>query len=265
MNRFQLALGKTQTIISFFGNTRNPFALTMDALKLSSRPVVAVTGDGIKLRLKPNAGETFTVYEILIRRDYLADGITIRPGDTVVDIGANIGSFTVLAAKAVGTHGRVISFEPVAETFARLEENVALNDYRNVECRRAAIDAQEGTLTLRLGTKSAQATAYLESPMHASGNIETAPCITLERAFQDHHLQRINLLKVDCEGSEYAIFETLSPSLAARIDQIAVEVHDIESRTKEQLHECLRALGFEVRPSSHCWVAFNRAAQLVET
>ena len=212
--------------------------------------------------LNPSSGESFTFYENLIRRDYLANGITLRPGDTVVDIGANIGAFTVLVAKVVGPHGRVISFEPVTQTFARLEENVALNGYRNVECRRAAVDAQGGTLTLRVDPKSALSSAYVESHGDENGDIQTAPCVTLEQAFRDHNLERVNLLKVDCEGSEYGIFETLSPSLAARIDQIAMEVHPVQSRSPEQLRESLRAvLGFDVRSGQFCWIAFNTAVQ----
>jgi len=82
---------------------------------------------------------------VTVRRDYLSHGITLRPGDTVVDIGANIGAFTVLAAKIVGSSGCVIAFEPILQAFERLRENVALNAFKNVECRRAAVDAQEGT------------------------------------------------------------------------------------------------------------------------
>lgn len=252
---------KARVIASFFGNTRTPIALTIDSLNLKRRPLVAVSADGIKLRLNPSCGESFTFYENLVRRDYLANGISLRPGDTVVDIGANIGSFTVLAAKVVGPGGRVISFEPVAETFARLEENVALNGYGNVECRRAAIDDQEGTLTLVVDPKSAWSGAYSDLGGNRSTITQTAPCLTLERVFRDHDLRRINLLKVDCEGSEYGIFESLSRDLAARIDQIAMEVHPIESRSGEQLRENLRALGFDVRPYPYCWVAFNSAVK----
>jgi FkbM family methyltransferase len=258
-------VGKLRTIVSFYGNARNPVALTIDALKLNRRAVVAVSKEGVKLRLNPSAGETFTFYEVLIRRDYLANGIALRPGDTVVDIGANIGSFTVLAANVVGPHGRVVSFEPIRDTFARLEENVALNGYQNVACRRAAVDARNGTLTLTLGLKCAASTAYLEDCVNPRGETETAPCITLEQAFQDHNLERVNLLKVDCEGSEYGIFDTLSPFLAARIDQIAMEVHQVASRTKEQLRDRLRALGFEVRPGQYCWVAFRMGEQRIAT
>ena len=208
---FDRILLKIRTIVSFFGNTRNPFALAFDALKLNRGPLVAVSRDGIKLRINASSGESFTFYENLIRRDYLSNGITLRPGDTVVDIGANIGSFTVLAARVVGPHGRVVSFEPVAQTFARLEDNVALNGYRNVECRLAAVDAQEGTLTLRVDPKSALSTAYLESHDDENGAVQTVPCVTMEQAFREHNIERVNLLKVDCEGSEYGIFETLAP------------------------------------------------------
>ena len=60
--------------------------------------------DGLKLRIKSQSGESFTVYENLIRRDYLTD-VTLKPGDTVVDIGANIGSFSIVARLGRGGEG----------------------------------------------------------------------------------------------------------------------------------------------------------------
>src|SRR4051812_4112055 len=128
---------KTRQIASYCQQTRTPLALTLDCLRLKRGPFVAVTGDGLKLRIRPSRGESFTFYENLLRKDYLKNGIVLRPGDTVVDVGANIGAFAVVAASIVGPRGRVIAFEPVAETFQCLTENVALNGLGNVECRLA--------------------------------------------------------------------------------------------------------------------------------
>jgi FkbM family methyltransferase len=265
MNPLDRILLKTRVIASFFGGARTPIALTIDSLKLAGRPFVAVSHDGIKLRLKPRSGESFTFYENLVRRDYLTQGITLNPGDTVVDIGANIGSFTVLAAKVVGPGGRVISFEPVSATFARLEENVALNGYSNVECRQAAVDGREGTLPIHVDPKSALSTGYIEKDGHEEIVTEIVPCVTMEQVFRDHHIERINLLKVDCEGGEHGIFESLSPDLAARIDQIAMETHEVPGKSVEQLLENIRGLGFTLRKEAFCWVAINAADRLART
>src|SRR5579863_8672312 len=115
MNLFSRIEFKLEQIRSFALDTRTPISLVADSLKLKRSPFIATTKDGIKLRLAPGAGESFTFFENLIRRDYLSGGIKLKPGDTVVDIGANIGSFSVLAASLVGPKGRVVCFEPIPD------------------------------------------------------------------------------------------------------------------------------------------------------
>jgi FkbM family methyltransferase len=250
---------KIRVVASFLMRTRTPIILILDVLKLTRRPFVAVSDEGIRLRLNPALGESFTFYESLVRRDYLSHGITLRPGDTVIDIGANFGAFAVLAAKTVGPSGRVIAFEPILQTFERLRNNVALNAFQNVECCRAAVDAQEGTLALRVASKSAYASAHLDWGEDVS--LQTVPCVTLEQVCLDEDIGRINLLKVDCEGSEHEIFQRLSPELAARIDQIVMEVHPVPGKSLETLHANLHARGFSVSRYPFCWIAINQTAR----
>ena len=72
----------------------------------------------------------------------------LTPGMIPVDAGANIGEFTLLAAKRVGPQGRVIAYEPVAEIRGRLERNITTNRYANVTVRGIALGAETGTATL---------------------------------------------------------------------------------------------------------------------
>ena len=72
----------------------------------------------------------------------------IKPGDTVIDIGANLGVMTLAAAKLVGETGKVIAFEPHPGIFARLQENVRLNGFPNVAIHQCALGSQPGKLTL---------------------------------------------------------------------------------------------------------------------
>jgi FkbM family methyltransferase len=223
---------------------------------------VAVSREGLKLSLLPNCGDSFTFYENMIQRCYFTNGVTLMPGSTVVDIGANFGAFAVLAGSIVGLQGRVIAFEPIAKTFARLQKNIELNGLNNVDCHQAAIDSGEGPITFQVYDKSAYATAhhihFKECGLHDT--IETASCLTLDKAFEYLKIDRINLLKVDCEGSEYGIFDTLSPGVAAKIDQIALEVHHVPGTSPDHLAERLETLGFSVIYGP-IWVAFNRASQ----
>ncbi len=263
MGRLSRISLKCRQIIAFFRSSKTPLALTADAIRMKRRPFVAISRDNIKLSLAPSRGESFTFYENLIRRDYLSGGIRLKPGDTVVDIGANIGSFTVLAASIVGPGGRVIALEPVSGTFARLQKNVGLNRLENVTCRNEAVDSRAGTLEIRVAAKSALSSAFsdVDGTATVPADVESVPTITLEQVRDEEHLDRINLLKVDCEGSEYAIFNELPPHVARRIDQIAMEVHEIPGRSYDQLVNDLRALGFRVDRRPLCWVAFNTATE----
>jgi FkbM family methyltransferase len=253
-------LSKAEQITSFFVHTQTPAALTLDSLKLKRDPFVAVSKGGVKLRLDPLAGESFTFFENFVRQDYLRNGIALKAGDTVVDIGANIGAFALNAASIVGPTGRVIAIEPAGRTFARLEENVRLNNSGNIICVRAAVDHEPGTLTLRLHFKSAFSSAHNVNA-NSDGAVEIVPCHTLAQIFAEYRIQHVDLLKVDCEGSEYGIFESLPQELAARIHQIAMEVHPVEGMTFDRMRHSLEKLGFEVLHfPGYPWLAFNNRA-----
>jgi FkbM family methyltransferase len=72
----------------------------------------------------------------------------IKPGEVVLDIGANIGYYTLLFARLVGPEGRVISFEPDPQSFALLKRNVQANGYQNVDLKNLAVSNIDGELTL---------------------------------------------------------------------------------------------------------------------
>src|SRR3990172_2612704 len=73
---------------------------------------------------------------------------TLRPGDTFIDIGANIGYFTLVASPLVGPSGKVHSFEPIPGIFSTLQSNVAANGLTNVRMNQAAIFETDGELEL---------------------------------------------------------------------------------------------------------------------
>src|SRR5262245_48926459 len=88
----------------------------------------------------------------------------LRPGDIFVDVGANIGLFTVLGARLVGKTGEVHSFEPYPPTFARLQENVALNGLGNVRCNRMGLSNTKGEADMTVSTDGFDAWNSLGRP-----------------------------------------------------------------------------------------------------
>jgi FkbM family methyltransferase len=110
-------------------------------------------------------------------------------GDWVVDVGANIGLFTVLAGKAVGESGRVFAFEPLEELRKELLVHVALNELKNVV-----------VVPKALGDKNTKVTMDgIEVKKEGEGTIE---CTTLDTWAKEINLERFDFLKMDVEGFE---------------------------------------------------------------
>jgi FkbM family methyltransferase len=126
----------------------------------------------------------------------------IRPGQTVVEAGANIGSHTVALSRLVGEAGRVYAFEPVPAIFQLLGANLALNGRTNVVCRAEALGDQPGSIVvpdLDLGTETNF--GGVELGAHRSG--QRVPLVTLDSLALTH----CHFIKADVEGMELAVLQ----------------------------------------------------------
>lgn len=254
---------KSLQISSFFRQTHTPWALTFDSLKLRPWPFVAIRQDGIRLGLEPRCGESYTFYENLLREDYLRHGVNLNPGDSVIDIGANIGSFTVLAAIKVGPKGKVYSFEPDPAVYERLLKNVEMNGLKNVHAFNYAVGGEDTTVPFRVFRKS----AYNSIVSKVGDRPESAVARTFDVKVRDirsildeYAADTLKLLKVDCEGAEYDILKRLDPPRAARIEQVTMEEHEIPDQAQSYIRERLTELGFAVYPT-YPTTAFRKAPE----
>jgi FkbM family methyltransferase len=171
----------------------------------------------------------------------------IKNNDVVIDLGANIGVFSLFAA-SVSPSVRVHAFEPVSETFSLLKKNVSANKLSNVQCHRCAVSSATGeqTLYVTLGS-TADTMIPARVKMPGSAARESVECVSLNDLFVRHGITKCNFLKVDVEGSEFDIFLSASPQTLGRIDAIAMEYHEWEERKPDELTEFLRSNGFSVR------------------
>lgn len=204
----------------------------------------------------------FLIYEIFRRRTYWHTGFDLRPDDTVVDVGGNIGMFTAWAALQV-PRGRVVTIEPTPSAFKSLKLNVELNDLRNVTPIQAAIgkDGGEMEMLLRPGWEIFSFNSELPENLirrmlvgikrPGAANSEpvrvVVPTISLGRVMDHFELASVNFLKVDCEGCEFAMIKSLSASHWKRIERVAMEFHELsKAHRHEELVAILRNNGFEV-------------------
>jgi FkbM family methyltransferase len=150
----------------------------------------------------------------------------LRPGDTCLDVGANIGYFTLLAAARVGPAGQVHSFEPHPRTFRDLRRNVALNRFAHVRLNNLAVNHDGRPVQLWYGPEIDSGLASLR-PGHALLTHHVAcPAITLDAYAAQLALGPVRALKLDIEGAEWLALQGARRLLSGpqRPDLIALEV-----------------------------------------
>ncbi|MEM9784869.1 MAG: FkbM family methyltransferase [Pseudomonadota bacterium] len=125
----------------------------------------------------------------------------LKPGDTFIDIGANIGYFSLLASQIVGREGQVVAIEPNAFNVKLLEHSVVQNGFENVSVAQVAVSEKIETLFLH-ATVGNGATSKIEQGDAPSFNAKTIPALPLDAILSSHH-RPVDLIKVDVEGFEY--------------------------------------------------------------
>jgi FkbM family methyltransferase len=161
----------------------------------------------------------------------------------VVDIGSNIGTFSLKAAEC--GHKLIVAVEPSAEAFTVLVKNIQDNGLvARVLPLRAAIGS---------GPSRVVAISKYSSPYNISRHLNVAnaeydlvPTISLEELFNKYELKTIHTLKMDCEGAEYEALFGASQETLNRIERIRMEMHHVEGSSLENLIAYLVDHGFRV-------------------
>lgn len=218
-------------------------------LKQAGVPYKTISVGGLELRVRRDTADTLLAHNVILDGDYNPPGYEIHDTDTVIDIGANLGCFTVLAASKA-RKGRVFSFEPVTENVQLLRENIALNRFDNVVVEQCAVVDTPQKVRIYLDDAQAGCHSVLEAYAPDTAHYETAPGITLGDIFERHQIERCDFLKLDCEGAEYQILYTLDEKYFERITRIALEYHSDVPETKleqaDGLITLLEKMGFQI-------------------
>ena len=166
----------------------------------------------------------------------------LRPGDVVIDVGANIGYFTLLAASIVGTTGRVISIEASPQIFGLLAENIEMNRLSNVRAVNCAAAYADGEMSVYAsGEDNIGHSSTI--PLDDNKFIGTVKARPLHDILTSEELSRVRLVKIDIEGAERPVIESILEhlDLYGPDCEIAVEV----SVENNDLFAVMAARGFK--------------------
>lgn len=179
----------------------------------------------------------------------------LRPGDVFVDAGANIGVYTVLAARLVGPEGRVVSVEMMPDTAARLRAHIQLNQLQNVTLVERALSSQAGQVvvaTVQPG-KYGQATIARGSGRFGLGSEVRVSTTTLDDVTVV--MPRVRLMKMDVEGAEHDALSGAG-NLLSRLDALVYESWGCQRDEGNPVDRLLEASGFKLSQlDGNNWVA----------
>jgi FkbM family methyltransferase len=207
--------GKHDRIFRMFSQALEPWSLLIWRTKSKrlqhelfannkgSRYVVRQIDDGVLVQFDLSNINDLTMLAEIVATGFYERATTflvrdvLKKGDTFVDVGANIGYFSVIASRSVGEHGEVYALEPSTEAFERLKMNVAINGATNIRIVPKAAHRAAGELRLYLSD--------IQDGMNSTlGIIKHSASRTIQTTTIDELLgnKKIALIKIDVEGAE---------------------------------------------------------------
>jgi FkbM family methyltransferase len=205
-----------------------------------------LTVDGLRITMRQNYADAMTVGEIFLDNCYIRN-LKLPDNPVVIDIGGFIGDFSLYAVKRLNAR-RVIVCEPSPRNWALLLKNIANNRYegRIEPVNKAVTDG--GSVMMNIDAP--EECQCMVSAYYASQQPLTAVAgISLEKLFQEYAIESVDLLKIDCEGGEYAIFESMSADVFSRTRNIVFEYHQIDGTWAklESAKQLLRREGYALQ------------------
>ncbi len=182
------------------------------------------------------------IREIVLERGYkICEEILKRSTNVIFDIGAHIGVFSIYV-RAYNKISKIYCFEPDTENFSYLKKNIKDNSIKNIVTSNTAILDFVGEKSIFLNNDNHNHSFYEKSDKPKLIRVNT-----VNRLFKKFGIKKIDLLKIDAEGSEYPILFSLEDSLYKSIDSIVIEYHNIiEGVNHKDLVSLLKRKGYKV-------------------
>jgi FkbM family methyltransferase len=219
------------------------------------RRPVDVAYEGYVLRCHPDSQSASNVWYFTARYDHDEMDFLdryLRPGDRVIDIGANIGTYVLFAARRIGPDGRITALEPEPRNATRLQENIDLNALGSlVEVHAVAVASETGEVEFTLDHDVSNAIVLTGA---ARGTRTVVPAVRLDEVVEAH--ERLAVAKMDVEGAEAMAMRGAEALLAERLPPVWIT---------EILENQLQKLGSSAAEakSSSCVTGSNRSRGLL--
>lgn len=239
-----------------FQNIQNPFEYLADKFTGKKKQT-------LNLITKPNTihfpihRSLYLVFKEIFLNDVYAINELVKKlpaNPIIVDIGANVGFFNIILLSKI-KQATVYAYEPIpanVQYFKNvISNNSSLNKNSNISIYQAAVTGlpkENLTLFMEATDDNQVVASVFENFNEHNTRKITVPCVTLTQIIEQNNLSKIDLLKIDCEGSEYDIIYNTSPALLLKAKHIALEAHDVDDKQNnfKSIKAYLEELGFQI-------------------
>ncbi|MCA9873787.1 MAG: FkbM family methyltransferase [Ardenticatenaceae bacterium] len=227
--------------------------------------------EGLGAGLKFNAAASNPEYGLGSNEQPVQEAFAryLHAGDVFYDVGANVGFFTVIGAKLVGSGGQVHAFEPVPENAAAVRHNCELNGMKQVTVWETAVSDRSGMGQLQLAQYSGGASLSVAAPPPDYKETVSVDLITLDEFLEEKKAAPPSLVKIDVEGAEINVLKGMVNLIEKHKPIIIFEIDDGEvaafQKKKTICTDFLQNMGYtiELLPDSYPhagWIVENYVA-----
>ncbi len=216
--------------------------------KLSKKKyAIFKTKNDLEIKMRVNTTDLMALTNVWMINEYEIEKYCLKNDDIIIDIGAHIGLFSLLVSRSC-PNGKIFSFEPIKKNFSLLNNNLELNKLKNIFPFNLAVSKESSKIKLFLDNDDSA-----HSLFGKNNKFETVESISLDKIFDTNNIDSCKILKLDCEGAEYEIIESLPKEYFNRIENIIMEYHfaDSEPELVKKLIQKIKNMGFEISTKPH--------------
>ena len=240
-SKLQILLNSRKIFKNWYVYPKVYWQLTNDKI------AVFETKTGLKIKIRVKSTDLMALTNVWMINEYDIDGFEINPSDIIIDIGAHIGLFSLLVSQFCKT-GKIFSFEPINDNFNLLISNLKLNHAENIRPFNLAVSRNTSSVNLFLNSDQSA-----HSIFSSDSESITVESISLQKIFDENKISSCKLLKLDCEGAEYEIIDSLPLEYFDKIQNIAIEYHAADSKPElaKELISKIKNAGFTIKTRPH--------------
>lgn len=204
--------------------------------------VIFKTKTNLKIKLRVRSTDLMALTNVWVIEEYKEKNFQILENDNIIDIGSHIGLFAMYASQKCDK-GTIFCFEPIKENYDLLLDNLKLNNIKNVKTFNIAVTGSDFTVTIYLSDDDAGHSIFLHNT-----NLVQVKSTSLKKIFDDNNIEKCDLIKMDCEGAEYEIIESLPSNYFNKITKMIIEYHFVGSKLElaKNLIKRLKSHSYEV-------------------